>query len=109
MQPPTHMHPQTEQLAPVAAGTDGAPRLVRQFTALFLVTPQGDVWRIYDSDDLSGEMRYAPSNDPGVRARVFIGSGASPAMKVYIFPAGEPRSINAERLYDQLTRARPTA
>lgn len=103
------MHPLTGQLAAVMASTDAVPRLVRQFTALFLVTPQGDVWRIFDSDDANGETRFAPSSDPNVRTRVFIGSGARPVVKVYTFAPGEPRSISAERLYDQLQAARTAA
>src|SRR5687768_15229397 len=99
------MHPLTGQLAAVVASTDAVPRLVRQFTALFLVTPQGDVWRIFDSDDASGETRYAPSSDPRVRTRVFIGSGARPVVRVYTFQGAEPRSISADRLHEQLLTA----
>jgi hypothetical protein len=101
------MHPITGQLAAVMASTDGVPRLVRQFTALFLVTPTGDVWRIFDSDDATGESRFSPSSDPAVRTRVFIGSGAQPAIRVYAFQQSEGRSIGAERLYDQLQAAKP--
>lgn len=99
------MDPLRGQLAGVGAGTDAVPRLVRQFTALFLVTPEGDVWRIFDSDDASGETRYAPSSDPRVRTRVFIGSGARPVVRVYSFQGTEPRSISADRLYEQLLTA----
>ena len=91
------------------ASTDGVPRLVRQFTALFLVTPRGDVWRIFDSDDATGETRFSPSSDPAVRTRVFIGSGASPVIRFYAFQQGEARSIGAEKLYDQLGASKVTA
>ena len=101
------MHPLTGQLAAVMASTDAVPRLVRQFTALFLVTPQGDVWRVFDSDDANGETRYAPTSDPKVRTRVFIGSGPRPDVRVYEFQSGEPRSIAADRLHEQLVTAKP--
>lgn len=97
----------TGQLAAIVASTDAVPRLVRQFTALFLVTPRGEVWRIFDSDDATGETRCSPSSDPHIRTRVFIGSGAKPAVRLYGFQADEPRSIGAERLYEQLLAARP--
>ena len=97
----------TGQLAAIVASTDAVPRLVRQFTALFLVTPQGEVWRVFDSDDATGETRCPPSSDPHIRTRVFIGSGARPPMKFYEFQKDEPRSIGAERLYEQLLLARP--
>jgi hypothetical protein len=102
----TTMHPLTGQLAAVVASTDAVPRLVRQFTALFLVTPQGDVWRIFDSDEASGQTRFAPANDPQVLVRVFMGSGTQPAVKLYSFADGESRSISAERLYEQLGAAK---
>jgi hypothetical protein len=99
------MHAITGQLAAVMASTDAVPRLVRQFTALFLVTPRGDVWRIFDSDEISGATRFAPTNDPHVLTRVFIGSGPQPTVKLYTFLEGEARSISAERLYEQLQAA----
>ena len=102
------MHPLTGQLAAVMASTDAVPRLVRQFTALFLVTPQGDVWRIFDSDEPSGDTRFAPTNDPSVISRIFIGSGPNPIIKAYRFLEVESRSISAERLYEQLAAAKPT-
>jgi hypothetical protein len=96
----------TGQLAAIVASTDAVPRLVRQFTALFLVTPRGEVWRVFDSDDATGETRCSPSSDPNIRTRVFVGSGPRPQMKVYEFQKDEPRSIGAERLYEQLVAAR---
>lgn len=96
------MHPLTGQLAAVVASTNAIPRLVRQFTALFLVTPQGDVWRVFDSDETDGGSRSSPTNDPGVLARVFIGSGTDPVIRLYRFRDGETRSVSAERLLEQL-------
>jgi hypothetical protein len=100
------MHSLTGHLAAVVANTDAVPRLVRQFTALFLVTPTGDVWRVFDSDDEKGEERFSPSSDPNVCTRVFIGSGTQPIVKTYLFSSGEARSIAAERLYEQLKTAK---
>jgi hypothetical protein len=90
------------QLASIMASTDGVPRVVRKESATFLVSPLGEVWRVFDSDDQAGEKRFAPSTDPAVRTRVFIGSGEKPVIKLYHFQQGEPRSTSAERLYDQL-------
>lgn len=99
------MHSLTGQLAAVMASTDAVPRLVRQYTALFLVTPKGGVWRVFDSDDSRGELRYSPSSDPAAATRVFIGSGATPLVRLYTFRIDEPRTIGAELLYDQLLAA----
>ena len=101
------MNALTGQLAAVMASTDAIPRLVRQFTALFLVTPQGDVWRIFDSEEPDGGSRVAPTDDPHVCSRVFIGSGPQPIVRVHRFHDGEARSISAERLFEQLGAATP--
>jgi hypothetical protein len=102
------MHPLTGQLAAVMASTDGVPRLVRQYDDCFLVTPQGAIWRIFDSADPDGETRCSPSTDPGALTRIFIGGGVKPTRRVYTFLSGEPRTIGAERLNEQLLAARPT-
>lgn len=100
--PTTHMDPSLGQLAAIMASTDGVARVVRQANALFLVSPKGAVWRIFDSDDAAGESRYAPGTNPFARTRVFMGSGAKPAVKLYTFRVDEPRSVGAERLHEQL-------
>lgn len=98
------MHPITGQLAAIMASTDGVPRLLRQANALFLVAPLGEVWRVYDSDDAAGESRYTPATNPFARSRVFAG-GVKGTVKVYAFRVDEPRSVGAERLYEQLLAA----
>jgi hypothetical protein len=103
------MNPIAGKLAAIMASTDGVPRVVRQPNAIFFVTPQGAVWRIFDSDDAAGESRYIPASNPFARSRVFLGGGATPAVKIYAFRVDEPRSVaSAERLHDQLLAA-PTA
>jgi hypothetical protein len=103
------MDPTLAQLAAIMASTDGVPRVVRQANALFLVSPKGAVWRIFDSDDATGESRYAPGTNPFARSRVFMSSGATPAVKIYAFLVDEPRSVGAERLYEQLLAAEASA
>lgn len=93
-------HP--NQPATIVAGTDTVPRLVRQFTALFLVTPKGEVWRVFDSDEPTGSSRFTPSDSPTMVARVFLGSGTRAITRVYRFGHGESRAIDAERLQEQL-------
>ena|SRR5437773_608643 len=96
----------TKDLAAVVASADTIPRVIRQFTALFLVTPAGDIWRIFDSGEENGATRLAARHDESVSARIFLGSGPSPAVRVYRFLKGEDRSINAERLFEQLAESR---
>ena len=103
------MDPTLGQLAAIMASTDGVPRIVRQANAVFLVSPQGAVWRIFDSDDATGESRYAPGTNPFARSRIFMGSGAKPVTKIYAFRVDEPRSVGAERLHEQLLAAETSA
>jgi hypothetical protein len=102
-----NVHRITGQLAAVVASTDAVPRLVRQVASLFLVTPRGDVWRVFDSEDSSGTSRLSPSANPAVVSRVFIGSGSEPAVRIHVFREGESRSIAADWLHDQLMAAKP--
>jgi hypothetical protein len=99
------MHPLTRQLATVMASNDGIPRVIKHASTIFLVTPEGEVWRIFDSDGPDGERRSEPANDPEVWARIFIGSGPKSVTRIYRFAFGESRSIAAEALVDQLRRS----
>ena len=91
------------------ASTDAVPRVVRHVSAIFLVTPRGDVWRIFDSDDPSGHPRYSPPGDPRALSRIFVGSGATPVMRLYVFHDEESRTLSAELLMTQLNRGEPIA
>jgi hypothetical protein len=99
----------TAPLAAIMASTDGVPRIVRHSSAFFLVTPQGDVWRVFDSDDERGQSRYAPASDPKTRARVFVGSGAKPVVRLYLFQGEEARAMDADHLMSQMRGAEPIA
>jgi hypothetical protein len=96
------MHPLTRTLAVTMASTDGVPRLIAHSNTLFLVTPRGDVWRVLDSDGPDGDARSAPRNDPRVWARIFIGSGSEPIVRIYRFRNDESRAITPDRIHAQL-------
>ena len=96
------MHPLTRQLAVTMASTDGVPRLISNSNTLFLVTPAGEVWRVLDSNGPDTDGRSVPSNDPLVWARIFIGSGADPVVRIYRFRDGESRAVTPDRVQSQL-------
>ena len=100
------MRPLAKQLAAVMASTDGIPHVIRQFSVLYLVTPTGDVWRVFDSDDEAHVTRFAATHDPNVSTRIFIGSGPHAKVRAYRFLNGEDRSVSAERLSEQLEESR---
>jgi hypothetical protein len=95
-----------KQLASVMASTDGIPRVIRQFSVIYLVTPSGDVWRVFDSEDETRVTRFAATHDPKVSTRIFIGSGPRAVVRVYRFLKTEDRSVSAERLFEQLGESR---
>jgi hypothetical protein len=95
-----------KQLASVMASTDGIPRVIRQFSVLYLVTPTGHVWRVFDSEDEASVTRFAATHDPSVSTRIFIGSGPRAIVRVYRFLKTEDRSVSAERLFEQLEESR---
>lgn len=95
-----------KHLAAVMASTDGIPRVIRQSSVLYLVTPTGNVWRVFDSDDETRVTRFAAMHDPNVSTRIFIGSGPHAVVRVYRFLKSEDRSVNAERLLEQLEESR---
>jgi hypothetical protein len=100
------MRPLAKQLATVMASTDGVPRVIRQSSVIYLVAPTGDVWRVYDSDDETRVTRFTATHDPNACSRIFVGSGPNAIVRVYRFRKGEDRSVNAERLYEQLEESR---
>ena len=101
------MHPLSRQLALTAASSDGLPRLIAHNDTIYLITPQGEVWRVLDANQPDGEARLAPSNDPSVWARVFVGAGVNPNVRIYRFGADERRVYSAEALYRQLIGSKP--
>jgi hypothetical protein len=100
------MHPVTRELAVKRASTDGEPRLVAQGKTIYIVTPRGEIWQVFDSEGPDGEMRAMPKNDMGVWARIFVGAEANSPVRIYRFGIGESRSPSARRLYEQLERAK---
>jgi hypothetical protein len=101
------MHPLSRQLALTAASSDGRPRLIAHHDTVYLITPQGEVWRVFDANEPHGEARAAPTSDPTVWARVFIGAGANPTVRIYRFGAGERRVFSADALHQQFVGSKP--
>jgi hypothetical protein len=98
-----------QQLAAALASTDGIPRVIRHFSILYLITPTGDIWRVFDSYDGTPASRVTAADDPNVNTRIFIGSGPYPVVRVYHFLEGDDRSVSAERLIEQLAASRASA
>jgi hypothetical protein len=82
---------------------NNSPRVVLQPGALFLMTPEGEVWRVHDTDQ-NGTSRTPPSTNLGVRARLFV-AATSGLTLIHRFPARNSRAIDAATLLEQLDTA----
>jgi hypothetical protein len=87
------------------ASADGEPRIVSNGNTISIVTPRGEVWRVFDSEGPDGDMRRTPRNDSGVWARIFVGDDGL-IVRIYRFGIGENRGVTARRLMEQLERAK---
>lgn len=100
------MHPLTHQLATQRASSDGEARIVAHSGDLFIVTPTGEVWQVFDSEGPNGETRANPRDDVRVWARIFISGATGNPVRIYRFGIGESRSTSPIRLLLQLERAK---
>jgi hypothetical protein len=98
------MQPQTRQLAINHASADGEARIISDSGGMFLVTPRGDLWQIFDFEGQNGDTHPEPRNSPAVRARIFVGLEANPTVRICRFDAGESRSTVPRHLLEQLER-----
>lgn len=99
------MHPLTHELAVKRASLDGEPRIVAHAGTIWIVTPQGAIWQVFDSEGPDGSMRAYPLSDDRVAARIFVRVDGADTVRMYRFGLGESRSTGAQPLARQLERA----
>jgi hypothetical protein len=99
------MHPLTQELATKRASLDGAPRIVAHEGTISVVTPNGQIWQVFDSEGPNGEMRPYPLSDDRVYARIFVRMDQEAEPRIYRFTPEESRSTSAVALQSQLERA----
>ena len=103
---PSPMESFTHHLAVSHAMADGMPRLIARQTAMFIATPTGEVWQVFDADATDWIGGGMPRNDSAVLARIFVRAGSGGRMaRIYRFGVTESRSITAWRMLEQLERA----
>ena len=96
---------------PVVAALTGRtsssePRVIKQFTSIFLVGRAGELWRVYDSSSANGADRTMPSADSSARYRLFLGLARKSEMRAYMFTADGSREIDPVSLQKQLDASR---
>jgi hypothetical protein len=101
------MHPLTYEMASKRASLDGEPRIVAHGGTIWIVTPQGEIWQVFDSEGPNGTMRNMPLSDDRVWARIFVRIDEDTDVRIYRFGADESRSAGPLPLLAQLKRATP--
>ncbi|HXT15238.1 MAG TPA: hypothetical protein VN706_06385 [Gemmatimonadaceae bacterium] len=82
---------------------DGAePRVIQQFTSVFLVSRYGELWRVYDSASPDGSERRMPSASSKLPYRLFIALARKFDVRAYAFSANESPDIDPDSLQRQL-------
>jgi hypothetical protein len=83
--------------------TDGdAPRVIQQFTSVFLVSRLGELWRVYDTDDPNSDERLMPSSLSTRSYRLFLGLARKTQVRVVEFAERAPRDVDPVSLQAQL-------
>jgi len=81
---------------------DDAPRVIQQFTSIFLVSRYGELWRVYDSAAPDGTDRRMPSTGSTLPHRLFLALARKTEVRVYTFAPGERRAVDPVSLEQQL-------
>jgi hypothetical protein len=98
------MHAFSDHLAVRHAIADGMPRLIARHDTMFLATPKGEVWQVFDAN-ANPHHGGVPRNSPDVLARIFVGADNGLPVRIYRFGIGESRAITAWGMLEQLERA----
>jgi|SRR3954464_9616342 len=89
-------------LAVLPSASDDAPRVIRQFTSVFLMSCRGELWRVYEADTPDALDRHIPWRGSSHCYRVFIGLAHHNPVRVHAFAPGESRETDPTTLQDQL-------
>jgi hypothetical protein len=81
---------------------DDAPRVIQQFTSIFLVNRYGELWRIYDSSAPEGADRKMPSPGSTLPLRLFVALARKTELRVHTFAFGEGHDTDPVSLQEQL-------
>jgi hypothetical protein len=86
----------------VLPALDNAPSVIRQFTSVFLVASNGELWQVYDVEAADPLRRHMPTPDSIHPRRVFVAMADQNRMRVYSFAGEGPRNVDPTSLQSQL-------
>jgi hypothetical protein len=78
------------------------PRVIQQFTSIFLVSRFGELWRVYDAASPDGGERKMPSASSTSPYRVFLALARRSELRAHTFAPGESRGVDPVSLQRQL-------
>ena len=99
--PATHYGSVAAALA-VLPGNDDVPRVIRQFTSIFLVSLAGELWRVYDADSPNSTDPQMPSVGSQLACRLFVALARDEQLRVHRFAERESHDIDPAVLQAQL-------
>lgn len=85
----------------VLPANGNAPRVIQQFSSIFLVSRTGDLWGVHDCASPDGPPT-TPSARSSLPVRIFVPLGRKTEMRAYTFAPFESREIDPESLQTQL-------
>jgi hypothetical protein len=94
-------------LAVLPTKNGAEPRVIQQFTSIFLVNRYGELWRVYDSAAPDGADRKMPSSGSSFPYRIFLALARKTEVRVHAFGPGETRDVDPASLQTQLDSAKP--
>jgi hypothetical protein len=83
------------------------PRVIQQFTSIFLVGRAGELWRVYDSSSPDGADRSMPSPESTARYRLFLGLARKSEIRAFAFTDDGTREVDPVSLQKQLDASSP--
>jgi len=79
-----------------------APRVIQQFTSIFLVNRFNEIWRVYDCETSDGDGRRMPSTGTLAAGRLFVGLARKAEVRIHFFGICEARDTSPDTLQRQL-------
>ncbi|MGH7618862.1 MAG: hypothetical protein ACREPM_16705 [Gemmatimonadaceae bacterium] len=86
---------------------DGSPRVIRQFTSVFLVSRGGELWQVYDTDAAGNADRHMPAAGSRSRHRLFEAIARDERVRVHTFSERESHDVDPIALQEQLDDSSP--
>ena len=86
----------------VLPGKSDTPRVIRQFTSIFLVSRAGELWRVYDAVSPESVDRQMPSATSDLPCRLFMALARDEQLRVHRFVERESHDIDPIVLQQQL-------